>query len=258
VTPELLNSDVRTQLAELQKREQTARETLADAIRATWEVSQERERLEQAVAFDDAKVEAIENLEAAAAVADDEAKVAKQSAAGLRREADRLTPDPARLAEVNAGLDAAYARVSALGQQLEDGIVAGKPDKALRRISRQQEDAAVKAREFEAERSVLAELTSSADRLRDEAAQQAAAAATARDIAARHRAEADEVPEIARRMAVDAWKESQRIAKLPSERKHEQAPVHALISDGRLLHDVVSGLAYDLDGRPIVAPHVAK
>ena len=59
-------------------------------------------------------------------------------------------------------------------------------------------------------------------------------------------------------MAVAAWKEEQRIAKLPPARKPKQAPVHALVSDGRLLHDVTTGLAYDLDGRPIVAPFVAK
>lgn len=240
----------------MKKREQVARETVADAIRATYEMSLQRERLEQAVKREDAMHEAIEIHEVAAAAADDEAQAAKQSAAGLRRKADRLTPDPVRVAAVNAGLDAAYARVSALGQQLDDGILAGERDVVLRRISRQQEDAAQKTCELEAERSSLAELAAQAERLRDEAAQQVAAAATARDSAARHRAAAAEVPEVARRMAVAAWKEEQRIAALPPTRKLKQAPLHALISDGRLLHDLTTGRAFDLDGAPVVSPFV--
>jgi chromosome segregation protein len=248
--------DARAQLEEAKKREQTARETLSGAIRATFDLSEERERLERAVAYEDSMHEAISDLSEKATAADEEARAAEQSAAALRREADTVELDDARVAAVKAGLSAAYERTEALGLALEDAVVTGKPDAMLQRLSHDQEDAAVTARAFEAERSVLAELTASADRLRGDAAAQLAVAAAARDRASLRRAEALEVPEVARKMAVAEWREKQRAAKRTQARKPTQAPLHALISDGRLLHDVTTGLAYDLDGRPIVSPFV--
>ena len=92
--------DARAQLEEAKKRGQTARETLSGAIRATFELSQERARLERAVTYDDEMLLAISDLSEKATAADEEARAAKKSAAVLRRKADRLTPDPARVAVV--------------------------------------------------------------------------------------------------------------------------------------------------------------
>lgn len=234
----------------MKKLEPSVSESYDRAMQAKFDLSMEIQRLEWAVAHDVAKDEAVANLEAAAAASVGEARAAEQNVEQLLREADRVTPNPVRVAAVQAGLDAAYERVSALEQGLEDGIVAGKPDAALRRLSREQEEAAKKVRALEAESSSLAELTASADRLRSEASEQTATAAAARDRASRHRAEAAAVPEVARAMAIDAWKEEQRIAKLQPDRKPKQLPP-VLVLDGQLMRDVNSGQVYDLAGRPI-------
>lgn len=250
--------DLRAQLADAKEREQKAAEAARLAFQSQFDLAMERQRLERAVQFDDEMLLAISDLELKAANADDEAQAAEQRAEHRRREADGVKLDPVHVASVDAGLAAAHERVHALAQKLDDSIIAGKPDAALQRIVRQQEDASATARALEAEQSVLAELAASADRLRDEAAAHSAAATEARDRAAQHRAAAQEVPEVARQMAINAWHEEQRLAKLQPTRKPTQVPPPVLVSNGKFITNLQTGEIYDPEtGQPISAAWVA-
>lgn len=230
-----------------------AGEAFDRALRAKIELSQERQRLEAAVAREKAMEQAIASLESNAQAALDEAEAADERNAELRAAAERLAPAPERVAAVDAKLAQAYERVSVLRRQLEDGIFNGLPDAALQRINRKQDATVLRIRELETERQELAELAAVAARLRSEADTWAAAAHASRALAVQRREEAKAVPEAAREMAVAEWEREQRLMALRPPNR-EQPPLQVMVSDGQLLHDVNSGQVYDLDGRPITRP----
>lgn len=230
-----------------------AGEAFDRALRAKIELSQERQRLEAAVARQDTMEQAIASLEANAQGALDEAEAADERNAELRAEAERLAPAPEWVAAVDAKLAPADERVDVLRRELEDGILNGVPDSKLQRVSRKKDAAVQRIRELEAKRQELTELAAEAARLRSEADAWAATAHEARARAAQHREQAKAVPEAARKMAVKEWEREQRLLTLRPPNR-EQPPLQVMVSDGQLMHDLNSGQVYDLSGRPITRP----